>query len=103
MSESHMTEPIHPYLAKPIMEWLNERVDNSLAGMKFKEAITKIDRLRFAIYQYGGHIPPCPGRPCECGFLAEWQFAELPATILDAAKIALLKPAPSDSIDATPK
>lgn len=51
-----------------------------------------LTRLRFALYRYGGHIPPCPGRPCECGFLAEWRAAKLPATALDALRIALLKP-----------
>lgn len=35
----------HAYLAKPIMEWLGERADTSLAGLKFREAIALIERL----------------------------------------------------------
>jgi hypothetical protein len=53
-----------------------------------------VTRLRFALYRYGGHVPPCPGRPCECGFLAEWRAAQLPETFLDVAKIALLPELP---------
>ena len=48
-------------------------------------------RLRFAIYRYGGHVPPCSGRPCECGFKAEWDFAQLPATFGDAIDLMHLK------------
>lgn len=53
-----------------------------------------VTRLRFALYRYGGHIPPCPGRPCECGFQAEWKAAELPETFGDAMRIAQLKALP---------
>jgi hypothetical protein len=28
-----------------------------------------------AIRIYGGHIPPCQGRPCECGFVDVWRTA----------------------------
>ena len=45
MSESHMPESTHPYLSKPILEWLRERADGSLAGMKFREAADEIERL----------------------------------------------------------
>lgn len=55
-----------------------------------------INRLRFALLRYGGHIEPCPGRPCECGFLDEWQFAELPATLGDAVDIYKLPPLVKD-------
>lgn len=48
-------------------------------------------RLRFALYRYGGHVSPCPGRPCECGFKAEWDFAGLPATVGDAIDLLRLK------------
>jgi len=51
-------------------------------------------RLRFALYRYGGHISPCPGRPCECGFLDEWRAAKLPETFADVARIAQLKELP---------
>lgn len=50
-----------------------------------------VDRLRAALYIYGGHIPPCPGRPCDCGFLSEWQHANLPANALEALRLARLK------------
>lgn len=50
-----------------------------------------VDRLRAALYIYGGHVPPCPGRPCDCGFLAEWQHANLPANALEALRLARLK------------
>jgi len=36
----------HPYLAVPVLEWLRERVDNSLAGIKYGEAVSEIERLR---------------------------------------------------------
>jgi hypothetical protein len=53
-----------------------------------------INRLRFALYRYGDHIHPCPRRPCTCGFLDEWQYAELPTTFRDVAFIEALKPMP---------
>lgn len=31
-----------------------------------------IERLREALRVYGGHVPPCVGRPCQCGFKVEW-------------------------------
>jgi hypothetical protein len=34
----------NPYLKTPLMDWLHERADASLAGMKFKEAIDEIGR-----------------------------------------------------------
>jgi hypothetical protein len=59
------------------------------------EPMDRETRLRFALYRYGDHIEPCPGRPCECGFLAEWQFAELPSSALEALRLTCLKPAPN--------
>jgi hypothetical protein len=50
----------------------------------------RINRLRFALYRFGGHIPPCPGRPCECGFKTEWDAADLPAIFGDVMRIAQL-------------
>jgi hypothetical protein len=64
-----------------------------------------INRLRFALYIYGDHIPPCPGRPCECGFKAEWDAADLPGTFGEVMRIAQLKaltpelPSQSDALD----
>lgn len=49
-TEDHIP-PRHPYLAKPILEWLLERADNSLAGMKFREAADEIARLRAQVQQ----------------------------------------------------
>jgi hypothetical protein len=34
------------YLAKPILDWLRERADGSLAGRKYREAADEIERLR---------------------------------------------------------
>ena|ERR1700722_16088564 len=34
------------YIAKPVLEWLRERINGSLAGIKFREAATEIERLR---------------------------------------------------------
>lgn len=34
--------------------------------------------LREYLRIYGGHIPPCAGRPCECGFAKAWDVAKLP-------------------------
>ena len=34
--------------------------------------------LREYLRIYGGHIPPCAGRPCECGFAKAWQVSRLP-------------------------
>lgn len=34
--------------------------------------------LREALRIYGGHIPPCRGRPCTCGFQDAWRAAGLP-------------------------
>jgi len=56
-----------------------------------------ITRLRLALLKYGGHIQPCPGRPCECGFLAEWRAAALPELIGDVVRIAELKPHPDSA------
>lgn len=36
--------------------------------------------IRDALRVYGGHIPPCKGRPCECGFREAWKMAGLPVT-----------------------
>lgn len=33
--------------------------------------------LREYLRVYGGHIPPCVGRPCECGFQKAWEVADL--------------------------
>jgi hypothetical protein len=51
-----------------------------------KDTIVKIltderDAARRALSVYGGHISPCPGRPCECGFKQAWDDAQLPATL----------------------
>lgn len=35
-------------------------------------------RIREYLRIYGGHIPPCPGRPCECGFADAWKLSGLP-------------------------
>lgn len=35
--------------------------------------------LREYLRVYGGHIPPCAGRPCECGFQKAWEVAGLPS------------------------
>lgn len=40
----------------------------------------EIAALREYLRVYGGHIHPCPGRPCECGFAKAWEYAGLPAT-----------------------
>lgn len=45
-----------------------------------------LERLRKALFVYGGHVPPCDGRPCECGFKAEWDTAQLPAIFGDLWK-----------------
>lgn len=50
----------------------------------------EITRLRFALYRYGGHVPPCAGHPCECGFKAEWDAARLPADFGEVIRIAQL-------------
>lgn len=34
--------------------------------------------LREYLRIYGVHIPPCAGRPCECGFAKAWQVSRLP-------------------------
>jgi hypothetical protein len=36
-----------------------------------------VDVLREYLRVYGGHIPPCAGRPCECGFQKAWEVAGL--------------------------
>lgn len=51
-----------------------------------KDTIVKIltderDSARRALSIYGGHVEPCPGRPCECGFKQAWDNAQLPATL----------------------
>jgi hypothetical protein len=33
----------------------------------------RIAELVEALRIYGGHIPPCKGRPCECGFRETWE------------------------------
>lgn len=38
-----------------------------------------VKRLTEALRVYGGHIPQCEGRPCTCGFQAEWIAAGLPS------------------------
>ena len=75
--------------------------DQSYAHGDITTLLAEINQLRLALYQYGGHVLPCPGRPCECGFLAQWQAAQLPATLLDAARIALLNPAPESPSSAS--
>ena len=35
---------------------------------------------RMALRIYGGHIPPCKGMPCDCGFRAAWEKASEPQT-----------------------
>lgn len=54
-----------------------------------------VTRLRFALFRYGAHVEPCTGLPCKCGFLEEWKAAELPETIDDVARIALLRELPA--------
>ena len=56
-------------------------LDNTLMCDEHLKTIT---RLRFALLKYGYHFEDCPQRPCTCGFLAEWQAANLPATLGDA-------------------
>jgi hypothetical protein len=41
------------YLAKPILDWLRERADDSLAGRKYREAADEIERLRNRLELYG--------------------------------------------------
>jgi hypothetical protein len=36
------------------------------------------DRWRECVRVYGGHIPPCQGRPCQCGFAKAWEMVGLP-------------------------
>jgi hypothetical protein len=62
-----------PYLAKPILEWLRERVNNSLSGIKYGEAFAEIERLRAALERYGRHWNDCPSiesidAACTCGY-----------------------------------
>lgn len=40
--------------------------------------VQRIAALREALRIYGGHIPPCRGRPCTCGFQDTWRAAGLP-------------------------
>lgn len=67
----------HPYLAQPVLQWLRERVDNSLAGVKYGEAVAEIERLtkqlRIAELKASGTLANnlCPdhrdkqvGKPC---------------------------------------
>lgn len=70
---------------------MSDRTSNSVILPSDPDAAYEVDRLRAALYIYGGHIPPCAGRPCECGFLAEWQHAKLPANALEALRLAALK------------
>lgn len=50
--------------------------------------------IRDALRVYGGHIPPCKGRPCECGFREAWKMAGLPVTTSDGPTDAELAEQP---------
>ncbi len=32
----------------------------------------ELNDARNALRVYGGHVPPCMGRPCACGFQTAW-------------------------------
>lgn len=78
----------------------NAKVDAELARvgetvtdaqlMRARDAV--INRLRLVVLKFGDHIRPCPGRPCECGFLQEWRAAALPESIADVIRISKMKP-----------
>lgn len=69
--------------------------DEHMCGVTFAAQKERIIGLRMALYIYGGHVPPCPGRPCECGFQSVWDGAELPGTfgeVMRIMKLNALKP-----------
>jgi hypothetical protein len=47
-----------------------ENWDDAVRLLNEKDA--RIAELEKALRIYGGHIPECKGRPCECGFQAAW-------------------------------
>ena len=59
-----MSDTIHPVYTVPVAEYMRVAAER--------------DKLREYLRVYGGHIPQCPGRPCECGFAAAWEKAGLP-------------------------
>lgn len=58
--------------------------------------------LREYLRVYGGHIPPCAGRPCECGFQKAWEVADLPSTIATRTGTDKSRVAPSAEVGADP-
>ena len=38
-------------------------------AMKAEARLAETERL---VLFYGGHVPPCPGRPCSCHFQEVW-------------------------------
>lgn len=60
--------------------WLNRALriraeSGDVSGAAHAQA--ELDDLRDALRVYGGHVPPCVGRPCECGFRGAWERAGL--------------------------
>lgn len=55
---------------------------------EIRRIMAERDEARRALSIYGGHISPCPGRPCECGFQQAWDCAKLPphfGSVIDAS------------------
>lgn len=51
------------------------KLEKALDGVKpfVDKVVARLAEAEAALHIYGGHIPPCPGRPCYCGFQKAWE------------------------------
>jgi hypothetical protein len=70
-------KPLHWLLIEELCSRVHPGWENEGDEGSQKKTVADAASLRESLRVYGGHIPPCAGRPCACGFQRAWEAAGL--------------------------